>query len=95
MNIKDIIIGPVLTEKATDLVKNSVYMFKTNLKATKLQIKEVVEKIYKVKVKDIRVMIRKGKMKKSGRKMLMKKRADKKIAYVKLKEGKIDIFPQA
>lgn len=95
MNIKDVIIGPVMTEKATDLVKNSVYMFNVNLKASKLQVKEIVEKVYKVKVKDIRVMIRKGKMKKTGKKMLSKKRADKKIAYVKLKEGKIDIFPQA
>lgn len=95
MNIKEVIISPVLTEKATEETKNKVYMFNVNLKANKLQIKETIEKIYKVKVIGVRIMIRKGRNKKSGRKMLIKKTSNRKIAYVKLKEGKIDIFPQA
>lgn len=94
MDIKEIIISPVLTEKATDLTKNQIYMFKVNLKANKLQIKEFIEKIYKVKVNQVRMMIRKGKKRRVGRKMKIKKITDTKIAYVKLKEGKIDIFPQ-
>lgn len=95
MNIKDIIIGPVLTEKATESVKNKVYMFNVNRKANKLQVKETIEQIYKVKVDKVRVMVRKGKKRRSGRKMLVKKISDRKIAYVQLKDGKIDIFPQA
>lgn len=94
MNIKEIIISPVLTEKATDLAKSQVYMFSVNLKANKSQIKEFIEKIYKVKVDQVRVMIRKGKKRRFGKKMKIKKITDTKIAYVKLKEGKIDIFPQ-
>ncbi len=95
MNIKEVIINPVLTEKATDLAKNQVYMFSVNLKAKKPQIKTVLEKIYKVKVSSVRILIRKGKSKRSGRKMVTKKLPDRKIAYIKLKEGKIDLFPQA
>ncbi|MGB9883122.1 MAG: 50S ribosomal protein L23 [Microgenomates group bacterium] len=94
MNIKDIIISPVLTEKATDLAKINVYLFKVNLKASKSQIKDLIEKIYQVKVESINLTIRKGKKKRVGRRMLTKKSPDEKIAYVKLKEGKIDIFPQ-
>ncbi|MBW7960319.1 50S ribosomal protein L23 [Patescibacteria group bacterium] len=94
MNIKDTIIEPVLTEKATNLVKNKVYMFVVNIKANKRQVKETIEKIYKVKVSGVRVMVRKGKEKRVGRKMMTKKMPNIKVAYVKLKEGKIDIFPQ-
>ncbi|KKQ23632.1 MAG: 50S ribosomal protein L23 [Candidatus Roizmanbacteria bacterium GW2011_GWC2_37_13] len=94
MKINNIIVAPVLTEKATNLVKKQVYMFEVNLKANKFQIKEVIEKIYKVKVDDVRVMLRKGKSKRAGRRMTTMKLSDKKIAFVKLKEGKIDLFPQ-
>ncbi len=78
MNVKEIIISPVLTEKGTNSTKNRVYMFDVNLKANKLQIKDTIEKIYKVKVDKVRVMIRKGKNKRSGRKMLTKKMSNKK-----------------
>lgn len=94
MKINDVIIAPVLTEKATNLVKEQIYMFEVNIKANKFQIKEILEKIYKVKVSDVRVMIRKGKSRRFGRRMTTKKLTDRKIAFVKLKEGKIDLFPQ-
>ena len=38
--------------------------------------------------------LRKGKEKKVGKKGLFKKTADRKIAFIKLIEGKIDLFPQ-
>jgi len=61
MRINDVIIAPILTEKATNLVRDQVYMFQVNIKATKFQIKEVLEKLYSVKISDIRIMIRKEK----------------------------------
>jgi len=94
MKINEVIIAPVLTEKATNLTKGQVYMFYVNLKATKYQVKETLEKIYTVKVSDVRMMVRKGKEHRVGRKMLTKKLTDRKIAFVKLKSGKIDLFPQ-
>ncbi len=95
MKINETIISPVLTEKATFNTKDKVYMFVVNQKSTKFQVKSALEKIFSVKVADVRIMVRKGKEVRRGRKMLPKKLADQKIAYVKLKDGKIDIFPQA
>lgn len=95
MKINDILIKPMLTEKAVKLANSNVYMFETNIKANKHNLKEALEKLYKVKVKNVKIMIRKGKKRKIGRRMKVKKLADKKIAFIQLKEGKIDLFPRA
>jgi len=94
MLINEVLIKPILTEKATNLVQNQVYMFEVDKKANKFQIKQALEKLYKVKTGEVRIMIRKGKEKKTGKKMQIKRMADRKIAFVKLIEGKIDLFPQ-
>ena len=94
MLINKVLIKPILTEKATNLVQNNVYMFEVDKKANKHQVKQALEKLYKVKTGAVKVMIRKGKEKKVGKKGLLKKSSDRKIAFVKLIEGKIDLFPQ-
>lgn len=94
MLINEVLIKPILTEKATNLVQNQVYMFEVDKRANKFQVKQALEKLYKVKAGEIKIMIRKGKGKKTGKKMIIKKMADKKIAFIKLIEGKIDLFPQ-
>jgi len=93
MKINEVILGPVLTEKATNLAKNKVYSFYVAREASKEQIKNVIETLYKVKVKEVRVAYQKGKRKKVGKWRLEKKLPAKKIAYVKLKEGSLEIFP--
>jgi len=90
-----VLIRPVLTEKATTLAAEKVYMFEVAPKANKHQIKEALERLYKVKVADIKIAVRKGKTRRVGRKLTIKKLTDKKIAFIKLAEGKIDLFPQA
>ncbi|MDO8741899.1 MAG: 50S ribosomal protein L23 [Candidatus Roizmanbacteria bacterium] len=94
MLINEVLIKPILTEKATNLVQNQVYMFEVDKRANKFQVKQALEKLYKVKAGEIKIMIRKGKEKKTGKKMIIKKMADRKIAFIKLIEGKIDLFPQ-
>jgi len=94
MKINDILIQPLLTEKTTNLVKQKKYSFLVAENANKDQIKKAIEEIYKVKVGEIRIILRKGKIKKVGRRGVPKKTANKKIAIVNLKEGKIDLFPQ-
>lgn len=94
MLINEVLIKPILTEKATNLVQNQVYMFEVDKRANKFQIKQALEKLYKVKTGAVKIMVRKGKAKKTGKKMRIKKMADRKIAFVKLIEGKIDLFPQ-
>jgi large subunit ribosomal protein L23 len=94
MQIDRIIVSPVLTEKTTNLVKNKTYVFIVNRRATKKQVKDALEKIYEIEVEDVRTAIRKGKEIKVGRRMLAKKLPDRKVAFVKVGKGKIDVFPQ-
>ena len=94
MKIDEILIKPMVTEKGSNLAKNKVYMFEVNLKSNKHKVKQVIEKLYKVKVANIKIMNRKGKKRRVGRKMIVKNLPDKKIAFIKLSEGKIDLFPQ-
>ena len=94
MKINNILIQPVLTEKATNSVKNNVYTFHVSQKANKEQIKKTLELLYQVKVNMIHILNRKGKLKKVGRSMRKKQLPDTKIAYITLKEGKINLFPQ-
>lgn len=95
MKINDVLIKPILTEKATNLAKNKIYTFEVNLEANKHQVKSVVEKLYGVKIGKIHIMIRKGKERRVGKRMQAKKMVDKKLALIAVKEGKIDLFPQA
>ena len=56
MVYEDILIEPVLSEKATALRDENKYVFKVNLAANKTQIKEAVRKLFNVKVADCTVM---------------------------------------
>ncbi len=59
----DVLISPVITEKATMASEHSKVVFKVARTATKPQIKEAVEKLFDVKVKSVNTLIRKGKQK--------------------------------
>ena len=59
----DIVIAPVITEKATLASERSQVMFKVARNATKPQIKEAVEKLFDVKVKSVNTLVRRGKVK--------------------------------
>ena len=59
----DIIVAPVVTEKATVASEHNKVVFKVAAKATKPQIKDAVEKLFDVKVKSVNTIVRKGKTK--------------------------------
>lgn len=84
-----------MTEKASQKAGGGVYMFQIATDANKYQVKSTVEQLYKVKVKKVTVTTRPGKSKRVGRRMTTKQQADRKIAFITLKEGKIDLFPSA
>ena len=81
----DIILSPVITEKATMASEHGQIMFKVAAHATKPQIKEAVEKLFDVKVKRVNTLIRKGKVRhfRGARGEL----SDVKKAIVTLEEG--------
>ncbi len=84
--IYDILIRPLLTEKGTNLQESAnVYLFEVHPNATKVEIKDAVEKVFNVRVERVRTMNILGKAKRF-RRSLGRRRSWKK-AYVTLKEG--------
>jgi len=81
----DVILSPVITERATALSEHNKVVFKVAPTATKPQIKEAVEKLFDVKVKSVNTLIRKGKVKRF--KGTLGKQSDVKKAIVTLAEG--------
>jgi large subunit ribosomal protein L23 len=89
-NPHDVILSPVITEKATKLTETNQVVFRVPLAATKPQISAAVETLFKVKVKAVNTIRVKGKNKAfRGTRF---KRSDFKKAVVTLEEGhQIDI----
>lgn len=81
----DIIVSPVITEKATMASEANQVIFKVASKATKPEVKEAVEKLFDVKVKAVNTLIRKGKTKRF--RGVAGKQSDFKKAIVTLEEG--------
>ncbi|CCY99564.1 50S ribosomal protein L23 [Clostridium sp. CAG:793] len=67
MIAEEVIIAPVVTEKSNDEIQMGKYTFKVNKKATKVDIKRAVEKLFEVKVLSVNTMTVKGKEKRVGR----------------------------
>ncbi|MDO4197457.1 MAG: 50S ribosomal protein L23 [Erysipelotrichaceae bacterium] len=91
-NARDIIIRPLVTEK-TMIVNdsNNTVVFEVAKGTNKIQIKQAVEEIFKVKVDSVNVVNQKPKTKRMGR--YEGKTNFVKKAYVTLKEGsKIDVL---
>ena len=66
MVAEDIIIRPVITEKSSFAINEGKYTFEVNKKATKIDIKHAVEKLFEVKVLDVTTINVKGKPKRQG-----------------------------
>ena len=86
----DVIVSPVITEKATNLSEQNKVVFRVRTDATKPQIKEAVEKLFDVKVKSVNTLVTKGKVKMF--RGTRGQRSDVKKAVVTLEEGQtIDV----
>ena len=67
-NYRDIIKAPVITEKSSNIASNDrKYVFKVDAKANKSQIKDAIEKIFKVKVESVNTVNVHPKKKRVGR----------------------------
>jgi large subunit ribosomal protein L23 len=81
----DVILSPVITEKATLVSEQNKVIFNVAFKATKVEIKAAIEQLFKVKVTKVNTIVRKGKIRVfRGRKALL---SDSKKAIVTLAEG--------
>jgi large subunit ribosomal protein L23 len=92
MDVQKVIRRPLITEKATKLkdASNTV-CFEVDRDANKIEVRRAVEKLFGVKVLDVRVANREGKWKRMGR-FLGQRKAWKK-AWVRLApDQKIEFF---
>jgi large subunit ribosomal protein L23 len=89
--LSKVLVEPIVTEAATILIEANKYIFKISPRATKLQVKMAIEKIYKVKVEKVNTVSVPRKFRTRGRIPGWKPGYRK--AIVTLKEGnKIDVF---
>src|SRR3954470_827378 len=87
MNANEIIRRPLVTEKSTMMREagTNVIAFEVDPGANKIEVKNAVEQLFKVKVDSVRLFNVRGKVKRMGR--FEGKRRDWRKAYVKLKAG--------
>ncbi len=89
--IENIIVKPLITEKATLSKMQSTYVFAVKIDATKIDVRRAVEKLFKVKVKDVNTVSVRGKTRRMGKGSGTTARWKK--AYVKVQDGqKIDLI---
>lgn len=88
----DVIKRPVISEKSTTLAEvNNRYVFEVARQSRKPEIRLAVEKLFNVKVREVRTMMMPGKLKVMGRSLV--KNSNWKKAIVTLAEGhKIEFF---
>jgi large subunit ribosomal protein L23 len=86
-----VLVRPLITEKATILASENKYAFEVDRRANKPQIRQAVEIAFNVKVTDVNTMTMHGKTRRVGRKI--SKRPDWKKAIVTVAPGdKIEFF---
>jgi large subunit ribosomal protein L23 len=86
MTVFDVIRRPIVTEKGVDKKDNErTLCFEVARDANKVQVKQAVEHIFKVKVEDVRTINSVGKLRRRGR--FSGYKSDTKKAYVKLRAG--------
>lgn len=91
MDLYEVLRRPLITEKSTMLQEQDKYAFEVAGKASKNQIKQAVEKAFKVNVLDVHVMNVPGKTRRVGRNPVTG--SPWKKAIVRLKPGqKIQFF---
>ncbi|HEY83463.1 MAG TPA: 50S ribosomal protein L23 [Dehalococcoidia bacterium] len=91
MHLYEVLRRPLVTEKNTILQAQNKYVFEVAKEATKPQIKQAVEKAFKVKVTEVNVVNVSGKTRRVGRRIVHTPSWKK--AIVTLKPGdKIEFF---
>ena len=67
MDARDIIKRPVITEATMLITDDKKYTFEVDVRANKTQVKQAVQEIFGVKVKNVNIMNVRGKLKRMGK----------------------------
>ena len=89
---RDIILGPVVSEKSYDLMETGVYTFKVHPGASKPEIRDAVEEIWGVEVLKVNTLNRKGKATRVRGTNRRGSKPNTKRAIVTLASGEIPLF---
>jgi len=90
-NLRDVLIRPLITEKTNIGMQENKYTFIVPLNANKVEIRQAVETVFKVKVLNVNTVRVMGKVKRMGKHS--GKRPDVKKAIVKVSPGqRIEFF---
>ena len=84
---RDVIIAPIVSEKSYGLLDHGVYTFRVDPRASKPEIHDAVEAIFKVKVVKVNTLNRTGKRKRNRKSGTWGARPDTKRAIVTLAAG--------
>ena len=94
MNVRDVLIAPVVSEKSYSLIEDNKYSFRIHDDAHKVQVRQAVEELFDVKVEGVNIVRVKSKPKRRGLSKGVKPGWKK--AIVQLREGdRIEIFEGA
>ena len=87
----DVLLAPVISEKSYDDSEHGKYRFRVHISASKHQVRDAVEAIFKKKVASVNIMYQRGKKRRSG--MTMGRTSDWKKAIVTLEgDERLDFF---
>jgi len=91
-----VLLRPVVSEKSYRLMEDGVYVFVVAPDATRIEVRQAVERSFGVRVTNVNTLNRKGKLRRNRRINTVGKRPDTKRAIVTLVHGdRIDLFEKA
>jgi large subunit ribosomal protein L23 len=94
MNVRDVLLAPVVSEKSYSLIEDNKYSFRIHDSAHKTQVRQAVEELFDVKVEGVNIVRVKSKPKRRG--LSKGTKPGWKKAIVQLREGdRIEIFEGA
>ncbi len=92
MNAYDVILKPVMSEKAYDGIAEKRYTFKVSKSANKIEIKQAVEQIFGVSVEKVNTVNVRGRLKKQGRTQGYTAKYKKAVVTLKKDSKAIEFF---
>ncbi|CAH0120733.1 MULTISPECIES: 50S ribosomal protein L23 [unclassified Paenibacillus] len=92
---RDIIKRPVITERTSDYMAEMKYAFEVDMRANKVEIKQAIEQIFKVKVAKVNVMRVPAKPKRYGRHFGYTSEWKKAIVTLSADSKPLEIFESA
>ena len=92
MEVRDVILRPMITEKAMLAEDSKKYTFEVDVRANKTHIKQAIEEIFGVKVKNVNVMNVRGKLKRMGKYSGYTKKRRKAVVTLTADSKEIEFF---